>query len=55
MPDASPSQRLPIEPLRPFAREQALEIMEHYVPEPLDDDKAAALKSLVDAADSELK
>jgi len=37
------------------ARERAVEILEHYVPEPLDASEAAALRALVAAADAELR
>jgi trimethylamine--corrinoid protein Co-methyltransferase len=36
------------------ARERAIEILEHYVPEGLEADKAAALRELVAAADADL-
>ena len=37
------------------ARERALEILEHYVPEPLDEAKTGELARIVTAADTELK
>jgi len=37
------------------ARERALDILERYEPEPLDDDKAAELRRILAAADAELR
>ena len=37
------------------ARERALDILEHYQPDPLDEDKAAELRRILAAADAELK
>jgi len=37
------------------ARERALDILQHYQPEPLDEDKATELRRILAAADTELK
>ena len=50
-PDGAAGYRDPVE----VARERALDILEHYVPEPFDVGTAAAMRGLVDVADSELK
>jgi trimethylamine--corrinoid protein Co-methyltransferase len=50
-PDAQGGYRDAVE----VARERALEILEHYVPEPLEPDKVAELARIVAAADRELR
>jgi trimethylamine:corrinoid methyltransferase-like protein len=50
-PDAQGGYRDAVE----VARERALDILENYVPEPLDPDEAAELARILAAADRELR
>jgi len=50
-PDAGGGYRDAVE----VARERALDILQHYQPEPLDEDKATELRRILAAADAELK